>query len=487
MNKVLHISDTQSLALLRMETELSALLDNAGQGFLTVDRQLKVLKPYSAECRRIFGRKIGGQPIAGLLWPDDPEQQKRLERLLITMLLSPEGERAVSYSDGLPNSFFHDGMRIRIDYKKIGTPVGYEEPRIMIILTDMTEHYRSREQLEFLSTHDTLTGMFNRNYVDKWMSEFRRRSFAPLSMVMADMNGLKLVNDVFGHLQGDEMLTLAGGLIRQVFGDAAVCARWGGDEFLVLLPDTDEKACEDKVRALKEACERTESYPIQVSMAIGTATMSRPSEDDEQLFLRAEKKMYQQKLVEGRSVRKKLFHEISQAMYAKGIEDPAHVERVGRLAEQLADRMGIASTAPDSGTLGLLARHHDVGKLAIPPETYRHAGPLTAEQWEIVRTHSETGYRLAFSLGEPALAEAILSMHERWDGRGYPFGLREEQIPELSRLVAIADAFDAMTHERVYRRALSRDEALREIAANAGTQFDPRLAAAFVGMMQGNG
>ncbi|WP_123041601.1 HD domain-containing phosphohydrolase [Cohnella candidum] len=485
MNKVLHISDTQSLALHRMEMELTALLDNAGQGFLTINRSLAVQKPYSSECRRIFGRKIGGAPFAELLWPEDTDTRMRVERLLGQMLEDRDGERPVGYSDGLPNSFERDGLRIRIDYKRMAMSTAVDEPRIMVILTDITEQYKSKEQLEFLSTHDPLTGMFNRNYVDKWLSEFRRGAFRPLSMVMADMNGLKLVNDVFGHLQGDEMLTRAGGIIRQAFGEDAVCSRWGGDEFLVLLPGADADACAEKIAKLREACEAVAAYPIQISMAVGSATMNGPDEDESRLFLQAEKEMYKQKLLESRRVRKKLIREISEAMYDRGIEDPLHVERVSKLALGLAERIGIAPESPQAATLELLARLHDVGNIAIPQDVFRHGGDLTPEQWEIVRTHSEIGYRLAFSLGEPALAEAILSVHERWDGSGYPYGLREDQIPELSRLFAVVDAYDAMTHERPHRRALSRDEALAEIRKASGKQFEPRLAEVFSAWLSG--
>ncbi|WP_276354585.1 HD domain-containing phosphohydrolase [Cohnella caldifontis] len=485
MNKVLRISDSQSLALLRMESELSVLLDNAMQGFLTVDRTLKVQKPYSAECRRIFGGKIGGASVTELMWPDDPDTRAKVERLMERMLSAQADESEVRYSDGLPNSFQRGGLRIRIDYKRIAMPEGTgDDPRIMLILTDITEQYKSKEQLEFLSTHDPLTGMFNRNYVEKWISDFGPGSPRPVSLIMADMNGLKLVNDVFGHLNGDQLLTRAGGIIRQTFGESAVCARWGGDEFLVLLPGADAEACAERIRRLREAFESADAAPIPISMAIGCATLADPGREEwGPLFQQAEKEMYKTKLLESRAIRKKLIAEITEAMYARGIEDRSHVSRLTALAEGLALRIGISPESPAMSTLALLAGLHDVGNIAIPQEVYRHDGPLAADQWDIVRTHSEIGYRLAFSLGEPALAEAILSVHENWDGSGYPYGLRGEQIPELSRLMAVVDAFDAMTHDRPHRPAMTRESALAEIRLGAGSKFDPRLAEVFAAWM----
>ncbi len=485
MYKVLHISDTQSMALYRLESDLTALLDNAGQGFLMVDRSLKVQKPYSKECDRLFGRRIGGLPLTELIWPQDPYMRAKVEALLLRMLDPLEGSRGIGYSDGLPRSFEREGMRIRIDCKQIGQSDDAGESRIMIILTDMTEQAKSREQLEFLSTHDPLTGLFNRNYVDKWMSDYRKQAFAPLSMIITDMNGLKLVNDVFGHLKGDEMLLRACSLIRRTFGEDAVCARWGGDEFLILLPGADEAECARQIERLQEACERTAANPIQISMAIGSSTMSSPLDDEHQLFQQAEKIMYKMKLTDSRNVRKRLIHEISESMYARGIEDRGHVQRIARLAEGLAERLRLFPDGFQHSLLDLLAQLHDVGKIAIPDDVYRNRGKLSEDQWELIRSHSEIGYRLAYSLGEPALAEAILSLHENWNGRGYPYGLQGEQIPLLSRLFAVVDAYDVMLHDQPYREAMGREAALAEIERHAGTQFDPRLARAFVAWQRG--
>jgi len=485
MYKVLHISDTQSMALYRLESELTALLDNAGQGFLTVDRSLKVQKPYSKECDRLFGRRIGGLPLTELIWPQDPDMQAKVEALLLRMLDPLESGWGIGYSDGLPNSFEREGMRIRIDCKRIGQSDDAGEPRVMIILTDMTEQAKSREQLEFLSTHDPLTGLFNRNYVDRWMSDYRKQAFAPLSMIITDMNGLKLVNDVFGHLKGDEMLLRACSLIHRTFGEEAVCARWGGDEFLILLPGMDEAECARQIARLREACERTAPDPIQISMAVGSATMNGPLDDEHQLFLQAEKMMYKTKLIDSRTVRKKLIQEITESMYARGIEDREHVRRIARLAEGLAERLRLFPDGFQHSQLDLLAQLHDAGKIAIPEDVYRHRGKLSGDEWELIRTHSEIGYRLAYSLGEPALAEAILSIHENWNGQGYPYGLQGEQIPLLSRLFAIVDAYDVMLHDQPYRQAMSRETALTEIERHAGTQFDPRLARAFAAWQRG--
>ena len=479
--KIGNISDSQSLALKRMETELKSMLDNAGQGFLTVDGSLKVQKQSSAECKRILGRKLAGQPVAELLWPDHPDVREEAERLL-TLMLAP-GEDPKPIAKRLPASFERNGMQIRVEYKKIEKVPGTKEARIMLILTDMTEQRQSRERLEYLSTHDTLTGIYNRGYMERRMNK-RDGLAAPLSLIMADMNGLKLVNDVFGHLRGDELLVRTAQLLRDVFGSDALYGRWGGDEFLILLPGADADACAEKARLLNEACEATTPDPIKISMAVGTATSKAATTDYAQLFQQAEKEMYKKKLIESRIVRRKLVEDISETMYASGIEDPAHIQRLTKMATELAERLGVARNSAQMHLLQSLVKLHDVGKMAIPREVFRHEKSMTPQQWDVMRTHSEIGYRLAFSLGEPALAEAILAMHERWDGKGYPYGLQQEQIPEMSRLLALVDAYDIMTHRQTYRKPLTREEAIKEIMENSGTQFDPLVVEVFVSWME---
>ncbi|MFC5528922.1 diguanylate cyclase domain-containing protein [Cohnella yongneupensis] len=476
-SKIWNISDSQSLALMRMENELKSMLDNAGQGFLTIDGDLKVQKQSSAECKRILGRKISGMPIAELLWPDNPSQRADAESALAQML--EEGADAEACAARLPSVFKKNGLLVRVEYKRI-VKRGGDDSRIMIILTDMTEQQQSRERLEYLSTHDSLTGLYNRNYIERRLNEQRTSLDLPLSLIMTDMNGLKLVNDVFGHLRGDELLVRSAALLRNVFGNEAVCARWGGDEFLILLQGTDAQACAEKVRSLNEACAATAPDPIKISMAIGAVTTKSAAQDYAQLFQQAEKEMYKKKLIESRNVRRKLIEDISETMYATGIEDPEHIERLSTMAIELAERLGVARNSAQMNMLQLLVKLHDVGKMAIPKEVFRHDKNMTPQQWDIMRTHSEIGYRLAFSLGEPALAEAILAMHERWDGKGYPYGLQQEQIPEMSRLLSLVDAFDIMTHKQTYRNKLTKDEAISEIIEKSGTQFDPLVVEVFV-------
>ena len=177
---------------------------------------------------------------------------------------------------------------------------------------------------------------------------------------------------------------------------------------------------------------------------------------------------------------------VTTALIARGVEGSGHQQRLHEQTALFARRIGLRQDSPDMSLLESLIRMHDIGYLALPSDLLLKSDSLTEEEWELVKSHSEIGYRMASSIGEWALAEAIRGMHESWDGSGYPYGLSQEQIPYVSRLLAIIDAYDVMTHDQVYKQAVSSEEAIGEIEAQAGRQFDPDLAAAWVMFVREN-
>ncbi|UJF34670.1 bifunctional diguanylate cyclase/phosphohydrolase [Paenibacillus hexagrammi] len=483
--KILTISDRQGVALKRCEDEMKALLNNASQGFLTFGESGIVHKQYSQACYRICNQKPSGMHFAELLWEASGEESQAVKALLAMMFKEAEGHRKESLLAELPNLVILRDRHIQLEYKWIQQAEGERETQaVMVVMTDMTVQLKSQEKVEYLSYFDSLTGLRNRAYVETNLAEFFQNDQFPVSLVLLDMNGLKLANDVFGHQLGDRLLTDAAQLIRETFGDEAVAARWGGDEFIVLLPRTEEEACLSKIGELKQACQVKKPYPIQVSMAIGCVTSGHEDGEFLSMFQAAEKEMYKNKLIESKMVRRSLMSNINEAMYARDIEDAKHIDRVEKLAVGFAGRVGVEAQSAQMMNLKLLINLHDVGKVVIPSHILEKEGSLTEEEWDVMRSHSEIGYRMALSLGEPALAEAILSLHERWDGLGYPYGLKEDQIPMLSRLFAIVDSYDIMTHDQVYRKAMSKEQALQNIAEESGFQFDPSMAEAFLDYMR---
>lgn len=195
--------------------------------------------------------------------------------------------------------------------------------------------------------------------------------------------------------------------------------------------------------------------------------------------------MYQQKLLQGKSFRNSIINTLLAMLYEKSTETEKHCKRLEAYCVAIGQRMNL--TTKDLDELSLLALLHDIGKVAIPPSILKKPGPLTPAEWEEMRRHPEIGYRIAQESTELAsISNLILSHHERWDGKGYTRGLVGEDIPLACRIISVVDAFDAMTNNRVYRKAMSVEEAITEIKKNAGTQFDPKIVEVFLEILKEN-
>lgn len=330
------------------------------------------------------------------------------------------------------------------------------------------------EKILFLSYHDQLTGLYKRRFMEEEIKRLDTPRQLPVSVIMGDINGLKLTNDVFGHRAGDLLLKKATEVIKKNCRREDIIARWGGDEFVILLPRTDLKVAEEIVRRIKNECALDSEGPIQVSIALGYATKIRAEENIWQVLKEAEEWMYRHKLLQSKSYRNAVISSLKATLFEKSMETEEHAERLKSLSLKTGKELGLTDKQLDE--LELLAVLHDIGKVAIKESILLKPGPLTEKEWEEMKKHPEVGYRIAQSTSELAsIAEYILCHHERWDGKGYPQGLKGEEIPLLCRILAVADAFDAMTNDRTYRKAMSREEAIAEIKRNAGTQFDPEV------------
>ncbi|GBF34976.1 metal dependent phosphohydrolase [Desulfocucumis palustris] len=478
--KIFRINDIQTKNLFRREKEIKNLLDNAGQGFLCFGKDLTVKSEYSAECIRIFGRRIGKANILSLLAGDDFQQNELLAGGLKAVWQTENETLQRLYLDKLPGLVKINESYLTIEYKLIPPDENGLETQIMLIITDVSDKYKAEEQVAYLSCHDKLTSLYNRAYIELWTSQMQTGENLPLSVIMADLNGLKLINDVFGHLQGDLLLVKLARVFLDCCRKKDIVARWGGDEFLILLPGTDENACAKVCRRIKAACGQVKDMPIELSVALGSATQHSPGSGISELFKIAEKVMYNNKLLESQKVRRKIIMSMEEILYDRCFEDRGHIERIKILAVNFAKYLGFKAKSVQMRNLNLLAALHDIGKVAIPGEILGKPGPLSAGEWEIMQGHSEIGFRMAQSIGETAVAEAILGLHERWDGQGYPLGLRGEEIPLPARLLAIVDVYDVITHDHPYRQAVSRKEALKEIEKGSGSQFDPELVRLFL-------
>jgi diguanylate cyclase (GGDEF)-like protein len=338
---------------------------------------------------------------------------------------------------------------------------------------------KSNSEIAYLAFYDELTGLRNRKYVDELLRGIDADGQLPLSVIIGDFNGLKLVNDAFGHAFGDALLKLAASALKNTCREQDIVSRWGNGEFLILLPRTDAREAEALVGRLKDACAKAEHQSIFVDITFGCSTKAQAGELLTDVINKAENLMYDHKIVDTKSMRSKTIKIIMSTLHEKNPREAAHSSRVGELSRLISEAAGFSNgDAVMMGTIGFL---HDIGKIAIGEEVLNKTGKLTETEVALIRQHPEIGCRILLSsYGVSDMTEAVLCHHERWDGQGYPRGLAGEAIPRISRIIAIADSYDAMTSERPYKNKMTAEEAREEIRRNAGYQFDPDIAALFI-------
>lgn len=354
--------------------------------------------------------------------------------------------------------------------------------RMVGTITDIDERKQTEEKMRYLSSHDQLTGLYNRAFFEQELKRLEAEGQLPWSLLMGDSNGLKLVNDAFGHHQGDKLLKQIAKIFRKIFRKEDIIARIGGDEFAVLLPNVGSKEIINIMARIRDKCFKEIADPIKPSIALGTATKEYKDQDMETIYKMAEDRMYNNKLLESKNIRSSTIASLRKTLEDKTYETEEHCQRIKTLSIRLGKKIGLSDSQLNE--LSLLSVLHDIGKIAIPNDILTKPGKLSPKEWKTMKQHSEIGYRIAAISPELVIiADGILSHHEYWDGGGYPQGLEKTQIPLIARMIAIIDAYDVMIHGSCYHEALPKEEAIKEIRRLSGTQFDPNIVEIFIKMV----
>lgn len=476
LNEELEASFSQLVAteqeITRQKMHFESLFRNAQDAIAMFDHEHKLIDTNKA-FEELFGYKLS--EIIKLDLDDLLAYEKKMpESTLLTkkvfggQLVKAEGIRYKK--DKTPVHVAIQGVPMLIDGFIIG---GYA------IYTDITDRKEKEAHLTYVSTHDDLTKVYNRPYFEQKLKSLNQNQLLPIGLMMVDVNGLKVINDAFGHGAGDAVLCEVAKRIIKCSNEKDIIARLGGDEFGILVTNAKSEALESLAKSISKACKDISVQGVEISIAIGWAEKIYLTEDIKSTLKIAEDYMNRNKLLKSHSLRGKSVYAIINTLHEKNKREEAHSKRVAELSYRLGKVVGVsAMDLDDLKSMGLL---HDIGKIAIDEYILNKPERLTQEEYEEIKKHPEIGHRILSAVNELSeVAEYVLAHHEHWNGKGYPRGLKEEEIPLLSRIIGIVDAYDAMTSDRTYRSAMSIEEALEELKRFSGIQFDPELVLAFV-------
>jgi diguanylate cyclase (GGDEF)-like protein len=397
-----------------------------------------------------------------------------------------ELKRIGDYASNMVQKRIQDQALLNDQYKQLQAIAADLEMSNASLEEEINEHNQSLLQLqksqsdtEYLSYHDQLTGIFNRRYFDEQLIRLDSEKNLPLAIAMVDVNGLKLTNDAFGHQTGDMLLKNIAIIIEeQLSQEEEFVARIGGDEFVIICPKSSEEKIESMVKNIYTLVQHADMVHSIVSVSIGWEVKHNRTQNLIDVFAHAEEHMYRKKLIESQSMRNQTVQVILKTLNEKNSREKIHSDRVSHLCKLIGEALNMDyESIKELESAGLL---HDIGKITVDEKILNKEGKLTEEEFTLIKKHPESSYQILKSIDAYAgFAENVLSHHERWDGNGYPRGLKGKEISLIARIITLADSFEAMTADRAYRKAQSKDYALMELKKYAGSQFDPALVDLF--------
>lgn len=453
---------------------LQTVVDNIPEIIFYKDTELRYVG-MNRQCENFY-KERGINEVIGKLDSELPLEKEFIDTCIKNDRIVIESKESLSFVE---KAILPDGKGYQI-METIKTPIiddNGDVQGLVGVVRDITEQKRMEERLRYLSYTDRLTGLYNRSYFDEKLKDLIENNNENIAIITGDVNGLKIVNDTLGHLEGDKLLIYIANILKQACKEDGFVFRWGGDEFITVLPNAKEHDCVKFIEDVNRLCDNEVNENFKLSIALGYSFFNKEIEIEE--VLRAsENEAYKVKMSSDKSIRKSMLSKLKMTLQIKNLETQEHTERVSNYCLKIGKALNF--TKSQLKQLLLVAQLHDIGKIGIPEKILLKPGKLDEVEFEIMKTHSDKGYRLALLLPELShIAREILTHHERWDGKGYPLGLKGEEIPLNARIIGVVDAFDAITNDRPYQKGKSKEEALEELKKHSGRQFDPHIVEIF--------
>lgn len=361
--------------------------------------------------------------------------------------------------------------------------IGFLAFFLMALLLNQAKREKQRE-IEYLSFHDYVTGLYNRRHMEVAIKKMDIAKNLPLAVMRLDVNGLKLTNDAFGYKMGNQLLINVVTILNRVCRSEDIIAHIGDEEFFIILPQANsDQVMVIQERIIKETA-KIKLASVVLSVAVGYDVKTEESQTMEDIIESARNIMNERKRKQGKVMRSQVIENVLRSINFKYDNEQVHTERVAQYCELIAKAMNFSDREID--TIRQAGELHDIGKIMILPELLNKKEKLTEHEFQLIKKHVETGYIILRNTDDYAsLAKIVRYHHERFDGNGYPDRLKAEEIPLESRIIAVADAYEAMTGNRVYQKPKSQKEALLEIKKCSGAQFDPQIVEVFLKIMKG--
>jgi diguanylate cyclase (GGDEF)-like protein/PAS domain S-box-containing protein/putative nucleotidyltransferase with HDIG domain len=452
---------------------LRNFIDNTSDCIFVLDNNLKFKDANKA------AEAITGYPKNTLLTLTLFDITPRHQQILLNEALSKLKE---TKSYGIESQYVTNDKKIRfwsVDFVKIS------DTEFITFNKDISDKMAMQEKLQYSCYHDHNTGLYNRRYITKLMLDYEKNeNVYPLSVIVGDINGLKVVNDAFGRYAGDTLIKRTAQIIEKVCSPEDLIGQWGGDEFIIISPNSSPEKVTSIISGIKSECEKNNSN-IKLSISLGFKIKYNKYETFDDVLKAAENMMLENKIYEGASFRSQAIDIILGTLHEKNKREEQHSIRVSRICVEIGKAMNLPQN--EINKLKVIGLLHDIGKIGISEAILNKNGKLTEEEFNEIKKHSEIGYRILSSTNQTSeLAQDVLDHHERFDGKGYPKGTPGYKLSTMAKTLTIADSYDAMTSERPYKAAMSKTEAIEELKRCSGKQFDPYIVDIFINNVLNN-